>query len=469
MYVYMKHGIWKHMNFLLADTAMISISYILAYYLRNENVGFPAVYQQLIIVLYLIHFCLAFLVEPYQGILHRGYLKEFVRVINLNVVLAMAIFGYLFFTKQSALFSRIVFIYFIILNISLVYLERISLKRYINRKRKESDEVSNLLVITMKKDAPELAEKLQKMNLPTMELVGIVLMDGSGEEPGIGNCPVVMSKASMWEYVRTHVVDEILISLPTYAREDICEEIQEFAQMGLTIHLNMDALPYYIPNQRIQKIGDMTLLTGAMKMASPEQIMLKRLMDIAGGILGLLITILFGIILVPAIKLDSPGPAIFSQIRIGKNGRRFRIYKFRSMYIDAEEHKKDLLEQNKMNGLMFKMDEDPRVTRVGRFLRRTSLDELPQFWNVLKGDMSLVGTRPPTEDEYQQYELVHKRRLSIKPGLTGMWQVSGRSEITDFEEVLELDTQYIMEWSIAMDFRILFKTVKTVLGMKGAV
>ena len=134
-----------------------------------------------------------------------------------------------------------------------------------------------------------------------------------------------------------------------------------------------------------------------------------------------------------AIKLDSPGPVFFSQVRVGKNGRRFRIYKFRSMYQAAEERLAELMKDNEMSGLMFKMENDPRITPVGDFLRKTSLDEFPQFWNVLKGDMSLVGTRPPTEQEFEQYTEHYRRRISMTPGLTGMWQVSGRSDITDFD------------------------------------
>lgn len=138
------------------------------------------------------------------------------------------------------------------------------------------------------------------------------------------------------------------------------------------------------------------------------------------------------------------------------------------MYVDAEERKKELMEQNQMRGLMFKMDNDPRIFPFGHFLRDTSLDEFPQFWNVLKGDMSLVGTRPPTVEEYEQYELHHRRRVSIKPGLTGLWQVSGRSEITDFEEVVKLDTKYIANWRLASDIKILWKTIGVVLLRKGA-
>ena len=190
--------------------------------------------------------------------------------------------------------------------------------------------------------------------------------------------------------------------------------------------------------------------------------------------------ILFGII-GPAIYIASPGPILFSQIRIGKNGKKFRIYKFRSMYMDAEKRKKELMDQNKVrDGMMFKMDFDPRIignkvledgrykTGIGDFIRKTSLDEFPQFFNVLKGDMSLVGTRPPTVDEWEKYELHHRARLAAKPGITGMWQVSGRSKITDFEEVVKLDTKYINEWSMGMDLRILLKTVLIVLKREGS-
>ena len=153
---------------------------------------------------------------------------------------------------------------------------------------------------------------------------------------------------------------------------------------------------------------------------------------------------------------------------MGLNGRVFYIYKLRSMYQDAEARKKELLCKNKMQGYMFKMDDDPRITKVGRFIRRTSIDELPQFWNVLRGQMSLVGTRPPTLDEYEQYQSHHKRRLSMKPGITGVWQVSGRSDIQDFEEVVKLDVWYIDNWSLKLDVKLLFKTIAVVIKRTGA-
>ena len=191
-------------------------------------------------------------------------------------------------------------------------------------------------------------------------------------------------------------------------------------------------------------------------------------MDIAGGLVGMLITLIFFPFVAIAIKADSPGPVLFSQVRIGRNGRRFKIYKFRSMYMDAEERKKELEKQNEMQGLMFKMENDPRITRVGKFIRKTSIDELPQFYNVLKGDMSLVGTRPPTEDEFEKYNQYYRRRISMTPGLTGLWQVSGRSEIDNFDDVVKYDLQYIDNWSLTLDIRILLRTVYVVVAGRGS-
>ena len=184
----------------------------------------------------------------------------------------------------------------------------------------------------------------------------------------------------------------------------------------------------------------------------------------------MLLTGIIFIFVAPIIYIKSPGPIFFKQVRIGKNGKKFNIYKFRSMYMDAEERKKELMAQNDIkDGMMFKMDNDPRIIKgIGNFIRDYSLDEFPQFWNVLKGDMSLVGTRPPTVDEWEKYEMHHRSRPAFKPGLTGMWQVSGRSNITDFEEFVRLDTEYIKKWSPGLDIKILFKTVAVVLGKVGS-
>ena len=200
-----------------------------------------------------------------------------------------------------------------------------------------------------------------------------------------------------------------------------------------------------------------------------RMVVVKRLMDICGALIGLLVTAVATIFVAPPLLIESPGPLFFAQTRVGRNGRLFKMYKFRSMYADAEERKKELMAKNEMDsGLMFKIEDDPRITKVGKVIRKLSIDELPQFWNVLKGDMSLIGTRPPTLDEFQMYKSSYKRRLSIRPGITGMWQVSGRSDIKNFDEVLALDLEYIDNWSVTLDLKLLFKTVWVALFGKGA-
>ncbi|NEP15695.1 MAG: sugar transferase [Leptolyngbya sp. SIO4C1] len=192
----------------------------------------------------------------------------------------------------------------------------------------------------------------------------------------------------------------------------------------------------------------------------------KRLLDIAGALVGLSIV---GLIFLPvaiAIQLDNPGPILYSQTRHGYRGQAFRIWKFRSMVIDADRLKHTV--RNEAKGLIFKNESDPRITRVGRFLRRTSLDELPQFWNVLTGEMSLVGTRPPVTDEVKKYQPHHWQRLAVKPGLTGEWQANGRSSVSDFEQIVAMDLSYQQRWSLGYDIQLILKTVVAVLKSKGA-
>ena len=295
-----------------------------------------------------------------------------------------------------------------------------------------------------------------------------MLADGQ-EKKEIAGIPVVCEYSNMMEYIRRNMVDEVFVHLSSQTNLPINKIIKELEVMGVTVDLNINVFEMEIPVQReIERIGNYYTVSFSPKIHSFKQIFFKRVMDIVGAIVGLLITGIVTVFLAPALLIESPGPLFFSQVRVGKNGRRFKIYKFRSMYMDAEERKKELMSQNEMEGLMFKMENDPRVTKVGKFIRKTSIDELPQFWNILKGEMSLVGTRPPTEDEFLQYEGYHRRRLNMTPGLTGLWQVSGRSDTKNFEEIVAMDVEYIDNWSLKEDIKILFKTVGVVLKGKGA-
>ena len=299
------------------------------------------------------------------------------------------------------------------------------------------------------------------------QISALAIMDKDMTGEMIAGIPVTANAETLYDDARLMVVDSVLIALEP-EHPQFKDTVNLFHVMGVEVNISLADYNLGIPNQCIVKMGDLTVLSGnSQKMALGDAIA-KRVLDIIGGIVGLIITGIFVITVGPAIMIESPGPIFFSQTRIGKNGRRFKIYKFRSMYMDAEERKKELMEKNKMSGLMFKMDDDPRITKVGKFIRKTSIDEFPQFWNVLKGDMSLVGTRPPTEDEFKQYKARYKKRLSMKPGITGLWQVSGRSSITDFEDVVKLDVKYIENWSFGLDLRILIQTVLVVLKHDGA-
>jgi lipopolysaccharide/colanic/teichoic acid biosynthesis glycosyltransferase len=193
---------------------------------------------------------------------------------------------------------------------------------------------------------------------------------------------------------------------------------------------------------------------------------IKRAIDIIGALVGLAIAAVIAIPIAIAIKLDNPGPIFYSQVRCGVNGKPFRIWKFRSMVVEADRQKH--LVKNEAQGFIFKNENDPRITRVGRFLRSTSLDEFPQFWNVLKGEMSLVGTRPPTPDEVVRYESYHWKRLRVKPGLTGEWQTRGRSSVKDFDEIVGMDLNYQLQWSPLYDLQLILKTFRVVLVSRGA-
>jgi exopolysaccharide biosynthesis polyprenyl glycosylphosphotransferase len=345
------------------------------------------------------------------------------------------------------------------------YLKLIMLLGY-----KKSSASNKLLVITLSNRADSLILKMQNEYAWMVQVTSIAILDTDMIGSKIRGIKVRGNSDNILDLAKRHIIDEVFIDLPYEHQSNLEDVILELEKMGIILHININI--YH--NLKIQEkiIGNYIgfhVITFATQVFDERQVLLKRLIDILGGLIGTIVMVLLIVIVAPMIKLESAGPIFFSQTRVGKNGRKFKIFKFRSMYQDAEERKKELLEQNEMSGIMFKMNNDPRITKIGKFIRKVSIDEFPQFLNVLKGDMSLVGTRPPTIDEFEQYETLHRRRLSIKPGITGLWQISGRSSITDFDEVVKLDLEYIDHWSLALDIKIIFKTIYVVLFGKGAV
>lgn len=458
----------KHIDFVLLDLVALQLSFVVSYLIRlgTDNYMVPGDYVLLDAVVVLMHFFLVLFNESYSGIMRRGKLKELKSVLIHNIELLGLILVYLFFVKQSANYSRIIFALFISFNVIIMWILR-SIRKYILLTKKVTERnKSRMLVVTSSKNVNELMSKLTKHNYYNYNVHGVVLLDKTVTDEKIEEVPLVADADSMYDFVKSNVIDEVFLD---YIGEDMDEMVDKFITIGVKVHVNINAIVSSdFPNAHIDKVNEFSVMTMSISHVSLYEKIVKRLIDIFVAIPGLIMMGISFIFVAPIIYIQSPGPIFFKQNRVGKNGRVFKIYKFRSMYMDAEERKKELMEKNKMSGLMFKMDDDPRITPIGKFIRKTSIDELPQFINIFKGDMSLVGTRPPTVDEYNEYEHHHKSRLAMKPGLTGMWQVSGRSDITDFEEVVRLDNEYIRNYSLGLDIKIICKTFGVVLGRKGS-
>ncbi|AZP04921.1 sugar transferase [Jeotgalibaca ciconiae] len=471
MYKLSNKGWLKHFDFTLMDIVSLEIAFILSYVVKfgRTSLFSDSLYSSIALMLPVLHVFIVFFTEEYSGILRRGYLKELKEVLKHNSIILALLFFIMFATKQSEEYSRIVLFAMWGFSCVFVWLGRVILKKILFRLVFQEKNLSYLLVITVKDMAQQTIEKMQMKKFSNYQTSGLVIVDSEEELDAIKGVPIVANHLTLMEYIRTNPIDSVFVSLPNAPNQEIEELTERLVDMGITVHISLNYISDEIPNKVVEELNGYTVLTSSIKIATPRQMFIKRIIDICGGLAGLLATFVAALIFGPIIYKQSPGPIFFSQERVGRGGRRFHIYKFRSMYMDAEERKKELMEQNKMKGLMFKMDDDPRILPIGKFIRKWSIDELPQSINILRGDMSLVGTRPPTVDEYNQYEFHHKRRLAARPGLTGMWQVSGRSDITDFEEIVELDTEYIRNFSLKLYIKILFKTVGVVLGKKGSV
>ena len=472
----------KHADFIALDMICLQLAYVLAYAISGYgfNPYNTIIYRNMAVFLELADLIVIFAYDTMKSVLKREYYEDFKVTFKHSVIVGVLAVLYLFLIQEGHIFSRLTLILTISLYIGITYSARELWKKLL-RKQMEDGGERKLLIITSEAVAEQVVLSMQENNYARFTLAGVAVIDADWTGRDIHGVPVVANKENAAMYVCQEWIDEVLIvisdNLPYPS-----ELIEQLSETGVTIHLNLGKITN-VPGKKqfVEKVGNYTVLTTSINYASTQQLMLKRLMDIAGGLVGCILTGIICIFVGPAIYIASPGPIFFTQERVGRNGKKFKMYKFRSMYMDAEERKAALMKDNKLgDGKMFKLDFDPRVignkilpdgthkTGIGDFIRRTSLDEFPQFFNVLRGDMSIIGTRPPLISETNLYELHHRARLAIKPGITGLWQVSGRSDITDFEEVVKLDKEYIENWNIGMDIKILLKTVLVVFKEDGS-
>lgn len=475
MYKKTNKGWLKHLDFIIIDGFCLQIAFVLSYIIR-QNVHEPymdPLYRNMMLFLIMIQFTVTFILESFKNVLKRGLYVEFVESIKHCILVILVTSFFFFLTQTGEHYSRLILLLTGLLYFLFTYFTRLLWKRHLKLRGTSGKGKRSLLVVTYYEIASAVLENVITNNYGDYQVSGIVIIDKDMTGQTIDGIPVVSSETKLLDYVCREWVDQVFINLPPgiFLSAHI---LDGFNEMGIAVHQKLlDTLITNNQKWRVERLGGYTVLTSSINMASSRQLFLKRLMDISGGLLGCFITFFLFLIFAPMIFIKSPGPIFFSQYRVGKNGKIFKIYKFRSMYMDAEKRKAELLCQNRIkDGMMFKLDNDPRIIGgedgLGGFMRKFSIDEWPQMWNVLKGEMSLVGTRPPTLDEWEKYELHHRARLSIKPGLTGLWQISGRSSITDFEEVVKLDKQYITEWCFKKDVEILLKTISTVVYRVGA-
>ena len=472
----------KHMDFLLIDLLCLHLSFWASIIIAKlVNLDFSEkLFIHISVFITLIDILVHVFSETLKHVLRRGFYKELAITIKHVCLVELIVVFYAFTVLDNTNFSKITLLLMGGFYLIFSYVTRVLWKKVV-RKGFFKKNKRSLLIITTEKKSSSIVKNIEKYNFNSFRLSGIAVIDNDLAGKKIRGVKVVANIGNVVNYVCRQWVDEVFIDIPQdYDKLDSL--VDKFVEMGVVVHTNIDSQHLKTGrNQIVEKFGQYNVLTTSINFATPGQLFLKRLIDIMGGLFGCLATLVLCLILGPIIYIKSPGPIFFKQERIGKNGKKFKMYKFRSMYMDAEQRKQELMEDNIMSdGMMFKAEWDPRIIGskilpdgtkkkgIGNFIRDWSLDEFPQFINVLKGEMSLVGTRPPTVDEWEKYELHHRARLATKPGVTGMWQVSGRSKITDFEEVVKLDTDYINQWSIGLDIKILFKTIAVVFKKEGS-
>ncbi|MEX1365493.1 MAG: sugar transferase [Nannocystaceae bacterium] len=395
-----------------------------------------------------------------------SYRLVFVRYLRVVALSLLAFVASIFIFKMSFV-SRTFVMIFGGLHLVALMMGRVLLIEASSLLRRKAVDGHRVLVVGRGEQALAFARSMRTGSEWNNQLVGHV--EVPGEIPVAGAQPVAGPLRQLDKILDAQPIDEVVFAVPDEPPETFEEALRHCEERGVEVLLTM---PPDVPRAGKIEVAqvsgyDLPMIGMRRTPTSEGTLLLKRLLDLTGAIFGLIVLSPLMLVVAIIIRVDDPGPIFFSQVRSGRNGRKFRMHKFRSMVVDAEKLKKQLMAQNEMDGPVFKIKHDPRITKIGRFIRKTSIDELPQLFNVLVGEMSLVGPRPPLPSEVEQYKPWQRRRLSVKPGITGPWQISGRNEIS-FEQWMEMDLAYIDNWSLWLDLKIIFLTIPVVLMKKGA-
>jgi exopolysaccharide biosynthesis polyprenyl glycosylphosphotransferase len=452
----------------LVDMAAIVAAFLLAYQVRRHVLNpFPFYLWVLLVIIPVWYFLMARF-GLYASIRTRPLSQVLASLAKVHVIGGIMLTSAIYLCEPSG-YSRGLVGTFLAFSFLFIGCGKATLKGVLSYIRRRGYNVRHILIVGTDARALGFVDLLKQHANWGLKVVGVLALDPTDRGQEVNGCPVLGNLANLVEVCKRNPIDEVVFCMPKDTLFDWDEHVRDMEEMGITVRMVLDFYDVRRVRREFTFFHDeVPILTFYGKAFDGGQLFLKRCLDIGGALVGLSATAFLFPFIALAIRVDSSGPFFFGQNRVGENGRIFRCWKFRSMYLDAEERKQELMAHNEMSGAMFKMRDDPRITTAGRFLRRTSLDELPQYWNVLRGEMSLVGTRPPTPEEVATYENWHRKRICIKPGLTGLWQVSGRSEIQDFDEVARLDIQYIENWTLWLDIKLILTTVWVVFAGRGA-
>jgi exopolysaccharide biosynthesis polyprenyl glycosylphosphotransferase len=389
--------------------------------------------------------------------------KKLARAVSLSFILLTAA-GLLMGIES---FSATCLITHFLTAISLLIIVRLTTKFYFDRRALKAFNSHTILIAGPGDRITSMIDALNLQRSWGHTIAGWITVNGE-TRPDIKCIPHLGTLNDFDRILCDYHIDEVIFDLPRDCNIDFKKYLKKCEEVGVIFRIVPGFFNSENPYLKAENIQEIPTLAVHIRAISATSLLYKKILDLFVGSIGFAIFLILYPFIMLAIKIESPGPVLFKQLRIGLNGRRFYIYKFRSMCLDAESQKNVLLKSCEAPWPEYTVTIDPRVSRVGRFLRKTSLDELPQFINILKGEMSLVGTRPPTPEEFKHYDNWHRRRISLKPGLTGLWQISGRKDIKDFNQVVKLDLEYIDNYRFRNDLLILWKTLWVVFAQKGA-
>jgi exopolysaccharide biosynthesis polyprenyl glycosylphosphotransferase len=457
----------------LGDIGATTIAFLLAYFLRGaipqladrELFAFSW-YTELSLIIFPVLGLSFFFMRLYDFWRGIGFWKEWWKVFQA-LLISFLILGFFIFFGKYQFVSRIFLFLFLIFSALFIPLLRLLIRRSILSLNRQNGSHRIYMIVGTGENALNISRKIERHGDIGLKIIGFLSLNEEVPSRNLDGYQILGGPQDLAALLESWIVDEVIFAISQEELKDMGDLFLLCEERGITVRVVLDFFPHNIARTHLEELDGIPLLTFSTTPKNEFILMFRRTLDFIGSLILILGLLPVFLLIIFMIRLDSHGPALYKQIRCGMNGRKFWFYKFRSMVEGAENMKENLASHNIMNGPVFKMENDPRITPVGRFLRKTSLDELPQLFNVLRGDMSFVGPRPLPQEEVAQFKGWQRRRLSMKPGITGLWQVSGRNLI-DFNEWMKLDLEYIDNWSLWLDFKILLRTIPAIFMGKGA-